>query len=236
MIPYLLVRFAMLPVTPNVTIVNFLLDVLCIRPQYILGWYLPYVIFWYIVFFTIQFIPIKYKRYEIVVYLIVSSLVFLFADSALQAQQAFSFTTGIIISKKKNKILGMMKYAGMIFLVLTSIGGSFFICKQILDIANGTYLDYFIKMGYRYIWGLDVFIIIYMFQKCFKFTMFEMLGIISYEIFLIHGYFIESGFMNSIDMLLPCLFINIVGAIVLQKVCGILKDLLLKNLVRRKVQ
>lgn len=236
-VPYLIMRIVMLPATEDASIVSFVLDVLCIRPKYILGWYLVYIIFWYMVFFFAQFIPEKYKRYEIAVYLFVSVMVFLSADSALQAQQAFSFTTGVIISKKKNKILGMMKYAGIRFLVLTGVGMGFFICKQALDIMiwNIPYMDYVVKMGYHYIWGIDVFIIIYIFRKCFKFTMFETLGIISYEIFLIHGYFIESGFMNSIKMLFPCVVINIAGAIVLHQVCGVLKNLLFKDLVRRKV-
>lgn len=51
--------------------------------------------------------------------------------------------------------------------------------------------------------------------KKFKFVLFEAIGNISYEIFLVHGYFIETGMMRAYNMIIPCIVITILSAIVL---------------------
>lgn len=49
----------------------------------------------------------------------------------------------------------------------------------------------------------------------FKFVLFEAIGNISYEIFWVHGYFIETGMMSAYNMIIPCIVITILSAIVL---------------------
>lgn len=206
----------MVPFMSTITFKTFLLDVFCLKPQYILGWYLSYIMFWYIIFFMIQMLPGKYRKYDIIIYLLVSVAVFVFAKSALQVQQAFSFVTGIMYSKTKDKSSEIIqKYSIIWCILLTGLGLLFFICKQVYPITDGSYLDWSVKLGYRFVWGCDTFIVIYLLMNKFKFALFGAIGNISYEIFLIHGYFIETGMMSAYNMIIPCIVITIFSAIVL---------------------
>ena len=215
-VPYFLTRVIMAPFMSTITFKAFLLDVFCLKPQYILGCYLSYIMFWYIIFFMIQMLPGKYRKYDIIIYLLVSVVVFVFAKSALQAQQAFSFVTGIIYSKTKDKSSEIIKKYSFIWcILLTGVGLLFFICKQFYPIADGSYLDWSVKLGYRFAWGCDTVIVVHLLIKKFKFVLFEAIGNISYEIFLVHGYFIETGMMRAYNMIIPCIVITILSAIVL---------------------
>ena len=71
---------------------------------------------------------VKYRKYDIIIYLLVSVVVFVFVKSALQAQQAFSFVTGIIYSKMKDKSSEIIqKYSFIWCILLTGVGLLFFI-------------------------------------------------------------------------------------------------------------
>lgn len=206
----------MIPFTPAITLKTFLLDVFCLKSQYILGWYLSYIMFWYIVFFLIQMLPKEYKKYDIVIYLLVSVAVFVFAKSALQAQQALSFTTGILYSKTKDKSSQIIQEHSIMWCFLFTISGMlFFVCKQVWLFTNGTYLDWAIKLAYHFILGCDTFIVVYLLMKKFKLKMFESIGNISYEVYLIHGYFIETKIMSNFNMIIPCIVLTILSAVVL---------------------
>lgn len=158
----------------------------------------------------------KYRKYDIIIYLLVSVVVFVFVKSALQAQQAFSFVTGIIYSKMKDKSSEIIqKYSFIWCILLTGVGLLFFICKQFYPIADGSYLDWSVKLGYRFAWGCDTVIVVHLLIKKFKFVLFEAIGNISYEIFWVHGYFIETGMMSAYNMIIPCIVITILSAIVL---------------------
>lgn len=113
------------------------------------------------------------------------------------------------------KILFIKLYYSSIKILLTGLGLFFFVCNQVYPIIDGTYLDWSVKLGYRFIWGCDTFIVVYLLMKKLNFAMFEAIGNISYEIFLIHGYFIETEMMNIYNMVIPCIVITIVSAVVL---------------------
>ena len=164
----------------------------------------------------IQMLLGKYRKYDIIIYLLVSVVVFVLVKSALQAQQAFSFVTGIIYSKMKDKSSEIIqKYSFIWCILLTGVGLLFFICKQFYPIADGSYLDWSVKLGYRFAWGCDTVIVVHLLIKKFKFVLFEAIGNISYEIFWVHGYFIETGMMSAYNMIIPCIVITILSAIVL---------------------
>ena len=98
---------------------------------------------------------------------------------------------------------------------LVRTGGSRHTGLAALPHRNIQYLDWSVKLGYRFAWGCDTVIVVHLLIKKFKFVLFEAIGNISYEIFWVHGYFIETGMMSAYNMIIPCIVITILSAIVL---------------------
>ena len=77
-LPYALIRTVMVITKHNdITALDFLFDITCIKPLYGLGWYLNYLLLCYVVFSVYQLL------------------------TELQAEQCLSFITGVVLSEYK---------------------------------------------------------------------------------------------------------------------------------------
>lgn len=218
-LPYALTRIIVLAVTPSdATIVELLLDVTCIRPRYVLGWYLNYLLFCYVVFSVYQLIRRRFGIKAMVLLVAVVVISFFVSPTELQAEQSMSFLTGILLSEYKDSaILTRLKsrpcgVTEAAFLV----GAVAFVLKQ-LRILEFSYWIYLLQMIYKFGWAVMILTAIWTLMKRFSLKPAALIGKYSYEIYLTHGYLFD--LMRSIAMI-P-LFIVCVGLASVAVHCGI---------------
>ena len=219
-LPYALIRVIAFVVSPSdaTTIVELLLDVTCIRPRYVLGWYLDYLLFCYVVFSVYQLVRRRFGNKAMVLMVAVAVISFFVSPTELQAEQSMSFLTGILLSEYKDSaILSRLKsrpcgVTEAAFLV----GAAAFVLKQ-LRILEFSYWIYLLQMIYKFGWAVMILTAIWTLMKRFSLKPAAFIGKYSYEIYLTHGYLF--ALMHSIAMI-P-LFIVCVGLASVAVHCGI---------------
>ena len=167
-------------------LVPMFLDFLCIFPKYSMGWYLQYLMLWYIIFYCIRRISFL-NNYRFVVFLIIGILLF-FCLQVIRAEQAFSFPLGVILSdNKKSKYVTKsyeLKY-GFIYII---IGICFLALKQLSIIRSGPDNIYkMIQLGIKLPIGFGCMILIWYISKKIDLAFFSYVGVVSYEVYIIHG-------------------------------------------------
>lgn len=222
--PYLLVRTIYVIVTNSFSLKDFVLDVLCIKPKYSYGWYLPYILIWYIIFFVSQIAEMRFGfRGKISVLVLFSVLSFLFAPSELQAEQCISFTTGVILSyysnKKLNQIIKERRFIlSSGFIILGAIP---FVVKQLCSIES-EFVLYFLQLGYKYLWAMALLVVLMLVVNKFSINLITFLGKISYEIYLLHGYLVI--WMTSITKIPLFIFSLVILSFFLHKVVNLITN------------
>lgn len=218
-LPYALIRVIAFVVSPSdVTIVEFLLDVTCIKPRYMLGWYLSYLFFCYVVFSVYQLVRRRFGKKAMVLMAAVAVISFFASPTELQAEQSLSFMAGVFLSEnKESAILGRLKARSwMVTAVAFLVGSVAFLLKQ-LDILNFSYWVYLLQMIYKFGWAVMLLTAVWTLMKRFSLNPAALIGKYSYEIYLTHGYMF--ALMRSIVMI-P-LFILCVGIASAGLHCGI---------------
>lgn len=148
-------------------------------------WYLDFVLFWYLVFYAVLKIPGAYeKRYWILG--IASGAVFL-CGNGLRAEQAISFLLGIWISdhyeiavKKmtSNKILFLCGMMGIFILASKQV-------PMVRDLEDSL-VWYALQLIMKVFFAIVILGMSQKLQWMMKSKLITMLGIISYEFYLIH--------------------------------------------------
>lgn len=165
-LPYALIRTVMVITKHNdITALDFLFDITCIKPLYGLGWYLNYLLLCYVVFSVYQLLKSKLEQKSIFIIAIAAGISFIVGPTELQAEQCLSFITGVVLSEykiastNKKHPLDSWKVVAVAFLV----GALAFALKQ-FNIFESTYWIYFMQVIYKYSWAvmllLEVWIII----------------------------------------------------------------------------
>jgi len=90
------------------------------------------------------------------------------------------------------------------------IGCIAFAIKQMIYIEEISYTMWLIKMLYRYMWAIAIIMLSWNVGKRFTLRMFAYIGMISYEIYLIHGYCL--GIMSDAKMVVPCIIITVISS------------------------
>ena len=209
----------MFVVSPSdATIVELLLDVTCIKPRYVLGWYLNYLMFCYVVFSVYQLCRQRFGNKAMVLMTAAAVISFFASPTGLQAEQSLSFMAGVILSEnKESAILGRLKTRSwMVIVVAFLVGSVAFLLKQ-LDILNFSYWVYLLQMIYKFGWAVMLLTAVWTLMKRFLLKPAALIGKYSYEIYLTHGYLF--ALMRSIAMI-P-LFILCVGIASAGLHCGI---------------
>ncbi len=166
---------------------DFVLDVLFIKPKYAHGWYLSNLIMWYAIFYIVRRITLI-NKYRIHVFLIISIISFLLL-SEIRAEQSLSFFTGVFLSEHKNdlRIKKWFQWKGGSILIL--IGAFALGVKQFDLIRSGPQIIFnLIQLMIKLPCGLGIMLIIWELGKHMNLRFFNLIGIVSYEIYITHGY------------------------------------------------
>ena len=201
-IPYFIVEFFRFIFVKDLSFTDFILDILLIRPQCPLGWYLNYLILWYITFWLINFCfdKLKITRWKAAAFIIISLFYAMYYQnkSALRFEQSFSFIIGVFMAycplmqgKKINKKIFIIIFysIGILLLGMKQISYIRTQSKQvllILDLIFKTSFALAIIVSIQYMWVIKLSFI----GKCKSILIKAMipLGLSSYELYLIHGY------------------------------------------------
>lgn len=175
----------------------FFLDILCIKPLYSFGWYLSYLMLWYVVFFILNQINLKNS---IGIMLIISACVFVFSRS-LVAEQAVSFVLGVYISINKDKF--GLKASLKNGILLLACGIMMLAIKQIPVVRESPDLIYkAVQLSLKALIAMAFIILSFQVGKFISLESFQRLGLISFELYLIHGIVLGVVKITYIGMLI----------------------------------
>lgn len=188
-IPYLIVQMLFYWPFHELGIKYFILDITLLKPLYHNDWYLSYLLLWYVIFYITRKIKIL-DRYRVVIFIILSVVLF-FTQTEIRAEQSFSFLSGILLSEKKEKQNKVFLIRNGVMLIL--FGVCFLALKQFPIIRSAhplimNMIQLFIKLPI----GMGVLILAYFIGKCINISWLKWIGLISYELYLVHGYILEN--------------------------------------------
>lgn len=185
-VPYFIVEIIYLIIQKKeLTLVDIFLDFSLIKPLYPYSWFLNFIILNYTLFFIIFSISIIRMNSKIILFTFASFCMFIFSEE-IRAEQAFSVLIGMLISINRNRII---KYCERKYLpVLLLLGLSILGLKQINSIRQlppmtFNLIQLLIKVP------LAIFTLFSGTGLVSKFLYYA--GKISFEIYLIHSFFIH---------------------------------------------
>ena len=236
-IPYIFIELITAPLR-QITIVDVIGDITLFRPQFMLGWYLNYLLLWYIVFWIVNSLNISEKnKWRIFGTIAIVLAIYFNFNSSIRFEQSLSFLTGILIAKKNlkkyiTKLNGIMALvAAIIILAIKQTG---YIRQQSQTILN--IVDLLIK-NFALIGILILGYILFNslrkqngILKCL-----EKIGVISYELYLVHGYALGIFNLDYSTLLCIILFLSVSlgGAVILwiidKFICNHVKNWLLRD-------
>lgn len=166
---------------------TFILDVLLLKPSHPYGWYMQYLFVCYLLFYIV-FNLVKKEEIFILVFFLLGIISF-FAFPNLQAEQALSFTLGIVLANYNNTKRVNHSKLMIIGIVLIFVGITFLAIKQLPSVRLlNHYIITLINLIIKLFSAIGVVLLSYSFIGCLKFLI--PFGKISYELYLVHGYFI----------------------------------------------
>ena len=202
-IPYAIIQLLMFWSHRQFSFLLFVMDVFLVKPKYIFGWYLNYILLWYLIFyFTMR--SKSLKKHKNIVFVIISIVMF-FLNSEIRAEQSLSFLAGIIYSECEYKPIRKFLYGWEKGIIMILIGVSFLAFKQTTLIREAHYLIFnFVQLMIKLPIGLGLCVLLSTVFVCkrslgiaslilnYVKSFFSMLGKASYEIYLLHGYVLYS--------------------------------------------
>lgn len=168
-------------------LLDIILDLCCLKPQYIYGWYLQYLALWYFIFYFVKRTPF-FNKNRYILFSLISIAIFIFTRG-LVAEQSLSFVFGIILSDFKYKAIIENLRSCKSALVILIVGITFLAIKQTDLIRSApktifNLVQLFIKLPI----GFGSVMMIYQLSKKINLDFIKVVGVISYEYYIIHGY------------------------------------------------
>lgn len=186
-IPYIIVQLIAYWPFQKFEAIPFILDVSMIKPLYHNGWYLQYLFLWYFIFYVVRRADLL-DDYRMIIFTVVS-LVLFFLLREIKAEQSFSFILGILLSERKvlHKKLFNIRF-GLSSMLL----GIFCLAIKQLPLIRSApqILMHLVQLGIKLPIGFGLIILCWLVVRKRKRigVAFEAVGIISFELYLIHGY------------------------------------------------
>ena len=200
-IPYIIVQLVAYWPFHKLETIPFLLDMTLIKPRYQYGWYLQYLLIWYTVFYVVRRMKIL-NRCRIPVFAITSTVLF-FTLQEIKAEQSLSFITGIILSERTETQNNIFKLGyGLLF---TAFGIAGLAIKQLPVIRTAPQLVMNItQLSIKLPIGLGMIILCGILIRHVKWIgkTLGKVGVIAYELYLIHGYILRDVPLSIIGGLL----------------------------------
>lgn len=189
-LPYAIIQTCIYWPFHDLSAKEFVLDILCIRPKYMFGWYLSYLLCWYIIFYIVMRIKILEEN-KMVIFMIVS-IIFLISTTGVRGEQSLSFTLGIFLSENKDskKLNKKINLKTTCFFI--GIGIAALAIKQLPCIRSSSYIIYnIVELMIKLPCALGMMMGIYIMSYILNFKYLCWLGSISYEIYILHGYILN---------------------------------------------
>ncbi len=232
-IPFWIVEFIGLLISGELTVQSYFLNALFIDCT----WYLQFIMIWYIVFYFIKLFVGKMNlriKYECMIYGGLAIIWFVvdscfFADVSmpfLRARQMLCFPLGILIAKYKKNVIDFLEKKRKEILLIGVVGSVicciiFMLITQLSLIKN---LPFIIQNVFSLFTCLPlavaVLILGFIIPSLFESVMLYWIGVVSYEVFLIHS-FVLSNLGNS--------FFDIFILIMVTGVCSLALHVLLQK-------
>ena len=222
MLPYVIVEAVTIPIRGGYqSVPEALLDLTGIHSKYYLGWYITYQMAWYIIYYcTMRTIKKPKIRYAIWVLIGVAVLSF---GSMLYARQAFTFTIGILLSDYKDSAKSLSKKKNVV--LIGAFGVLLLAVKQIpVFRTTPDVVQNFLDMVMASCIAISLLNIIRLIKKKYLIP-FYYLGIISFELYLIHGYtlwLVDLTFMNALMFFAVTIATAAIAHFILKKVQDVL--------------
>lgn len=163
------------------------------------------------------------REHKITVFAVLSVASF-FMLREIRAEQAMSFLTGIVLSEYKESEL-MRKHSNWkTGIILLAIGIVALAIKQTDYIRNSPQIIYnFIQLLIKLPCGLGICFILLSIGKKLNLKIFAVIGAISYELYLVHGYILQ--WVNvSLTGEIKFIVGSVAGAIVLHFIMSFIKQ------------
>ena len=197
-----------------------------ISPQHHNGWYLNYLLTCYIVFYLVIRVPFLTKH-KIIVFTVLSVASF-FLLREIKAEQSMSFLTGIALSEYKESELIRKRLNWKIGIPFLITGIATLAIKQTDFIRNADQIIYnFVQLLIKLPCGLGLCLIIISIAKKLNLRIFAIIGAISYELYLVHGYvlqWVNVSFAGEIIFIIG----SLIGAVMLHYVMKAIKNGVIK--------
>ena len=205
LIPYVISRIIAYWLWNPLNIKSFLYDITLLQPGYMHGWYMQYLLWWYVAFYFSSRIASDKSRFLYGLLAIFSLFLFLTTVS-LKAEQSISFLAGVVLADCLSiDKLKQMNYKIIILLFIISF--VFLLIKQINYIRNSPPLLFkFVELIIKISSGGGICLAVLKFNilgpiflKALKW-----IGLISYELYLIHGYILVRTQRNVLGIVVFC--------------------------------
>lgn len=168
-------------------LLDVILDLCCLYPKYMYGWYLQYLALWYFIFYFVKRTPfLNNNRY--ILFSLISIVIFIFARG-LVAEQSLSFVFGIVLSDFKSKANVKRLCSFKIALIILIVGILSLAIKQTDLIRSAPEIIFkFVQLLIKLPIGFGSVMIIWQVSKKINLAFLNFMGVISYEYYIIHGY------------------------------------------------
>lgn len=198
-LPYALIELLCVWHHPEVGIIGIIQDLLLIQPCHPFGWYMQSLFIWYILYYLTTFVS---KKLQVAAFLLACILMICFW-TPLRAQNSLSFLIGILFARNEAKFLSFANWKSLIVATILS-GGVFLVRERVLRIEGfqDTLGWNVFSLVYYMILATFFYIILIMVCKPANEKMlrgFYMIGLISYEVYLVHGY--TYAYLKTSDLL-----------------------------------
>lgn len=218
-IPYFLVQCLFYWPFHSFEIVEFIKDITMIEPKYHNGWFLNYLLVWYFCYYFVMRVDLLRNR-KIVIFTTLSLLMF-FSLPEIKAEQSLSFLIGVIISEKKDLIKGFIKceyaalflFCGILFLAFKQL--------SVIRAAHQLVIN-FIQLGIKAPIEIGLGISFCLLNRYYNVHLFKWFRLISYELYLIHGYVLEN-LQHSVTGIFSFVIKTIVSSLILNRILFFVK-------------
>ena len=198
-------------------VIDVILDLSLISPNFGLGWYLSYLLLWYVVFWVLhRFIGNKNARLILLGIVTIGFMVYFGITSGIRFEQSFAFPIGVVManyeeqSKKffKSRIVVGLLATGAILLGLKQTSYVRNMSEMVINILNLVMKE---SVGIGLVMGV---VVIEEMARCGKekeliCKVLTPIGLASYELYLVHGYALKIFELDYTKWLLVAVFIGI---------------------------
>ena len=203
-LPYALIELLCVWHHPEVGIIGIIQDLLLIQPCHPFGWYMQVLFIWYILYYLTSFLS---RRLQIAAFILASILIICFW-TPLRAQNSLSFLIGILFARNEAKFLSFANWKSLIVAMILS-AGIFVVRERVLRIEGFQETIGWNAFSLVYYMTLATFFYIILIMVCKPSNEkllrgFYMIGLISYEIYLVHGY--TYAYLKSSELIRMLLF------------------------------